>query len=103
MDTGENIVGFDETTFQSDECQRPYHYLLHYENKCKDIPAFNGHSKEKDKKQCLLVLTRWVNLIRFHNYQHQHLYNCLKPYIVHCFCEVIRNFHSFKIILEYKS
>lgn len=52
------IIGFDEKNFQSDEYQRPYHYLIHHENKCRDIPVFTADNKEKDKKQCLQVLTR---------------------------------------------
>lgn len=51
-------VGFDEKRFQSDEFQRPYHYLLYYESKQGDIPIFNTENKEKNKKQCLQVLLR---------------------------------------------
>lgn len=60
MGNDDQIVGFDEKNFQSDEYQRPYHYLMHYENRVGDIPVFNRNIKETDKKQCLQVLTRWV-------------------------------------------
>lgn len=56
----DHIVGFDEKNFQSDEYQRPYHYLMHFENRVGDIPVFNRNIKETDKKKCLQVLTRWV-------------------------------------------
>lgn len=60
-DTDEKAVGFDENKFQSDEFQRPYHYLLYYESKHGNIPIFNTENKEKNKKRCLQVLLRWVN------------------------------------------
>lgn len=63
MDTDEKVVGFDENNFQSEEFQRPYHYLLYYEKKQGDIPIFKKEKTEKNKKRCLQVLLRQVNAI----------------------------------------
>lgn len=56
MEIEETIIGFDETNFQSDEWQRPYHYLMNFERKCNDIPVFDKTGKKDSNKQCLSVL-----------------------------------------------
>lgn len=55
------MIGFDTEKFQSDEWQRPYHYLVNFEKTGK-IPAFDKAKKEENKSQCLSLLTKYVKI-----------------------------------------
>ncbi|XP_062570766.1 E3 ubiquitin-protein ligase RNF213-like isoform X2 [Saccostrea cucullata] len=54
----EFMVGFDKKKFQSDEWQRPFHYLKNNDARTGNIPVFNTHRKGENMKECLSVLTR---------------------------------------------
>lgn len=58
MHIEENETWFDEIKFQSDEWQRPYHYLVNFKQNCNDIPVFDRRNNQDDCEQFLSVLIR---------------------------------------------